>query len=386
MTHSRPPRRTCSILLPAVLLLASCGTVASAQTAPIIEEADYGVVAAPPLPSHAPEVRFDPQASIANIDASVLVDVVDGELTFRDGATGDILAKENVGAEAELRAVASNGSKAALFESIVDEDSARFSRLTVVARTANSSELTTVSYDLPGLVEPEAFSTDGEALFVIDHQVGGQRGEYRVRPFDLATGELQTIVGPTKIPFAENMNGSGRRQIWSPDGTRLYTLYIRQTHHAHDEDAAHDHGESGTDGFVHVLDLKAEWAFCLDLPAAFGVGDLSTTALAVSPSGNAIAVADLEAGQIAFASTIDLAVTRVVDLPSIDPAGNLYLALTPNEFVLGWETEAHWFDRDTLQPLGENTHTVSGDLLGFTSSANSVLAWSNNGPEELNRP
>lgn len=397
MKDTRRLRRPLSAAVCASLLLSSCGVAASAQPVEVDDDdgveppaivegaGDYGVVAAPPLPIVAPAVSFDPSSSIANVDGSVLVDLAAGELVFRQGTTGEVVAKATVGEASELRAVAGNGTKAALFESVAGADGSKVSRITVVERGGSGESPTSQVFDLPGLIEPEAFSTDGEMLFVIDHQVGGQPGSYRVRPFDLATGELQTIVGPTKVPFTDDMNGVGRRQIWSPNGTRLYTLYIRQTHHHHDDGSAHGHGEPGTDGFVHVLDLEEEWAFCLDLPAAFGAGDLATTALAVSPSDNTIAVADLHAGAVAFASTIDLAVTRVVDLPPIEPVGDLYLALTSKEIVLGWGTEVHWYDSATLTPLGHDSG-LPADLMGFTSNGNTVVAWSNSGPTELRRP
>lgn len=332
----------------------------------------YGVIATPPLPTTAPQIDFDPGSAIASIDAAIIADLTADQLTFRDGFNNDVIAQVPVAPNTELRAVSADGSRAALFEEI-EQDGARVSRITSLV--LNGIDISVTEYELAGLVEPEAFSTDGTALFVIDHQRSDTPGAYRVRPLDLATGELQTIVGPQKVPFTDDMNGTGRRQIWSPDGTRLYTLYIRQTHHHHDDGPDHPHGEQGTDGFVHVLDLDDEWAFCLDLPSAFGAGDLDTTALAVSPDGAELAVADMNAGQIAFASTVDLTVIRVVDLPDLDVTGQLQLGLTQNHVVLGWDGQVQWLKRDTLKPATNDAQEVPGRLLGFTSSPAGVLAW-----------
>jgi len=216
---------------------------------------------------------------------------------------------------------------------------------------------------------------------VIDHQISQTNGAYRVRPLNLESGRLETIVGPTKQPLIEDMNGSGRRQVWSPNGARLNTLYIRQTHHHHDSadgEAAqthHAHGEPGTDGFVHVLDLDEEWAHCLDLPEAFGGGDLSTTALAVSPDGLTLAVADASAGQIAFASSVELAVTRVVPMPDVSIEDELHLGLTRDAVVLASGDTAHWFRLETMEPIGAPIELV-GPLSGFTPAPDAVLAWS----------
>jgi WD40 repeat protein len=172
------------------------------------------------------------------------------------------------------------------------------------------------------------------------------------------------------------MNGVGRRQIWSPDGTRLYTLYIRQTHHHLPDGTEHATGAPGTDGFVHVLDLTDEWAFCLDLPSTFGGGDLATTALAVAPDGKTIAVADLSAGQVPFASTADLEVTNTAPIASFELAEEVQLGMTANELVVGLGTELHWFDQQSMQTLGDSVD-LKISVTAITSNGNNVLVWGN---------
>lgn len=334
---------------------------------------------APPLPVAAPVSTFDPLSTIADHDGSVVVYQANGRVIFEnaDAATAVVSS----GSEGELRVVSADGGLAALFER-----TSSTSRITVIDRV--SGEDATRIYELPGLVEPEAFSTDGSILYVIDHQIAAVPGAYRVRPLDLATGRLDSILGPSKVPLTEDMNGRGRRQVWSPDGTRLYTLYIRQTHHHHAASQGHTHGEPGTDAFVHVLDLDDEWAFCLDLPAAFGGGDLATTAMAVSPDGSTIAVADHSAGQIAFASTVDLAVTTTMPLPKIAIDGDLQIGLTDDRLVLGSGTRAYWFDRRTMKPVGKPV-VFATTLTGFTSSGSTVFAWTtdmSNGPKPITSP
>jgi len=370
------------IAVAALALLTACG---GSDTPPAVAGADYGVVAAPPLPVNTPFVGFDPTASIANVDGRVIVDLVDGTVIFR-GPKGPILSSTAVTKESELRAVSADGMQAAMYEPLAGS-----SRITVVDRVARlkeSGEAGVQQFELDGLVEPEAFSTDGTVLYVIDHQIAAVPGAYRVRPLNLVTGELETILGPTKIPFAEDMNGNARRQIWSPGGSRLNTLYIRQTHHHHDDGEHHAHGEPATDGFIHVLDLDEEWAFCLDLPEQFGAGDLETTALAVSPDGATLAVADVSAGQIAFASAEDLAVTRVVTLPDFDFGEDLQLGMARGSVILGSGSTVQWFDADTMEPQGDPVELESS-VVGFTSSGVSAMAWttdSANGPVTLRAP
>lgn len=341
----------------------------------------YGILAAPPLPVDAPATSFDPANHLANLDGSVVMTVSGGELLFQ--FDGDRLASIPVSGAAELRAVSADGTMAALLERVDDVSS----RITVL--DGKGAEFVVRHYDLPGLVEPVAFSTDGRLLFVIDHQIADVPGAYRVRPLNLETGLLGAIFGPTKLPFQDSMNGIGRRQVWSPDGSRLYTLYIRQTHHHHADGADHAHGRAGTDGFVHVLDLHEEWAFCLDLPPGFGGGDLSTTALAVSPDGDTIAVADAGAGEVAFASTIELEVTRTAPLPDLDIEGDLHIGMTPRELAIGFGSEVHWFDRQTLTSLTDQPDRLNAPLIAITSNSQTILAWTtevSHGPVLLSTP
>jgi len=358
----------CSVVVLA-LLAASC----SGGDAMEMSMGDYPVAPAPPLPDAVPTVEFDPTSQIADADGSVVVSLTRGEVRFATAQRADAVP---IGAGGELRAVSAAGDRAAVFEHHDGQ-----SVITVVEADPGVSPKT---FELPGLVEPEAFSTDGELLFVIDHQVSRTPGAYRVRPLDLASGRLQTITGPTKVPLVDDMNGTGRRQVWTPGGGRLNTLYIRQTHHHHgpdevsaDEHSDHGHGEPGSDGFVHILDLDQEWAHCLDLPASFGAGELATTALAVSPDGALLAVADLTAGEVALASAEELRVTQVFPLPErvLEMAdGDLHIGLTNGAIVFGRGTQAAWFDLATMAPLG-GLVDLGAELSGFTPGEESVLAW-----------
>ena len=114
-------------------------------------------------------------------------------------------------------------------------------------------------FDLPGNVEPEAFSTDGAQLVVLDHHDVG----YRVQLLDLTTGNRYDTSDENKNPIGD-MTGHRVRGVLSADRTLLATLYQNP---GHPEDPA----------FVHVLNLSG-FAYCVDLPAAFGE----------SPDGNVL--------------------------------------------------------------------------------------------------
>lgn len=146
-------------------------------------------------------------------------------------------------------------------------------------------------------LEPEAFSSDGTRLYVIDHLPANNPEYYRVAGIDVATGDRFEVFGPHKQPLDEDMRGTGRQQLWSTDGSQLYTLYLRQ-YHSHD-------GTEGTDGerlrppeaaFIHVLDVDLGWAVCLDLPVGFGLGPDSSTALLLGTDGYAVTAVDHQIG------------------------------------------------------------------------------------------
>ncbi|MFI5890049.1 YncE family protein [Actinoplanes sp. NPDC051513] len=185
-------------------------------------------------------------------------------------------------------------------------------------------------YDLPGVVEPDAFTTDNTGLFVLEWLPATAPDHYRVRLLDLATGEVGPLLtrDKTAVPpgAEEEMRGEGRQAVLSPDEQVLYTLYTHQPGHRHTRDLL-----SGRPGnahaFVHVLHLTERWAYCLDLPHPFGEGPPAAHAIAASADGRELAVFDASSGNIAYAGTAALAIAGVVTAPK---GGNASLAYTPD--------------------------------------------------------
>lgn len=370
------------IMAAAVGALAACGSAGGSGS--VAENVPYSAPP-PPLPTSLPANRLDSGTGLASLDGGVVAELVGGQLVFRHGgsADGDPPPGVEVGPGAELRALSADGSLAALMIRLPDDRT----RIVVVADPTGPAPAPTSgpsdTFDLDGLVEPEAFATDGSLLFVIDHQAGAQPGTYRVRPLDLATGSLQDALGPTKIPLEEDMRGRGVRQVWSPDGTRLYTLYLRQSPHG---------GGEPTVGLVHVLDLVEEWAYCIDLPAGFGAGAEGSAALAVSPDSTTLAVVDGDAGRVAFVETDNLAVVDTAPLPVAELLGpgpassgdaemTIHLALTTDRLVVAGGDRIRWLDRSTLAPLGL-PDSLRSPARGLTSQEQSVLVWPADGAVE----
>jgi hypothetical protein len=213
---------------------------------------------------------------------------------------------------------------------------------------------------LEGNYEPEAFSTDGETLFVVEYLPAQRPTSYRVRQLDLSTGVVGGVYS-VDSELQESMQGTARIQAASPDGSRLYTLYSLDG----------GHGASRT--FVHVLSLDEKWAHCVDLPESFGNAAQQGVALSVSPDGSRAYVADAASGSVAEIDTDALTVTRSANVdfgstrrpmyaaPAADGAlylasGDRLLAVDPSTMSPGrsWEM----LGRITGIQVGEGTGRV----------------------------
>ncbi|MEV0235953.1 hypothetical protein [Nonomuraea sp. NPDC050786] len=167
--------------------------------------------------------------------------------------------------------------------------------------------------ELGGNIEPEAFSADGSAMYVLDRLPPRAPDRYRVRVYDVAGGMMGALLTRDKrqIPPGqeEEMHGQGRQAVLDPAQNILYTLYTHQDAHLHTRDLAAGRDLSpGVHAFVHVLHLDQRWAYCLDLPAPFGLGPPAAHTLAVQDAR--LYVFDASTGRVVLASTKDLTITR----------------------------------------------------------------------------
>lgn len=200
-------------------------------------------------------------------------------------------------------------------------------------------------YDVAANIEPEAFSTDGRALFVIQYLPPMNPDRYQVRRFDLATGEL-TLVRSIDGANQGQMPGIARTSVMAPDGRRLYTLYTSE-----------EHGQRYS--FVHVLDLDQQWAHCVDLPLSFGA-DPDAMGIAINPAGTRVYVADVLEGKLAAINTNVVGLDSVSRMPIrgiharpavAANASQVYVAAQRNLVALAAFSELTYFHSTLSSPV-----------------------------------
>jgi hypothetical protein len=299
-----------------------------------------GITALAPGRGH---VRFQETGAVPSRDWSVLYATTDDGTTTTlrtlDPTTGAELAQRTLPGALVVRTVSEDGAMVALTpRTAVVEDTYHPTAkdptpLVVVRRDDPEPQVLSV----PGNVEPEAFSLSGDALFVIDFVPPLSPTRYRVARLDLRRGSIDDVRSKEE-ELQEPMRGTARAQAMAPDGRRLYTLYTRDATSTEPADA-----------FVHVLDLDAETASCVDLPSEFATDPLG--AVAVSPSGDRVFVYSPTVSALAELDTADLHITRtaLISSPIATTSGTVRATATDASLYLSVD------NRMTSVALGDLT-------------------------------
>jgi sugar lactone lactonase YvrE len=272
-------------------------------------------------------VLFDEPAAVASPDRSLVYATADdGVIRVLDAVSGDVVDSLPAPAGTVPIAASQGGLVALITEGTAaypQTPEGRSSTPVDIVATDGGSEQ---HLDLDGNFEPEAFSSDGKSLFLIEYLPAAAPDHYRVMELDLATQQISRIASPDKVPPA-TMQGTRLQQVWAPDQSVLYTLYTNQV------------SSSAPLTFVHVLNLDGKWAHCIDLPEPFGSSRPNAKALAGSADGNHLYVTDADAHRIATISTQRFAVDTTTELalptPGVAESASASLALDGSLFVSG---------------------------------------------------
>jgi len=262
---------------------------------------------------------FERPGAVASLGGSWLLSATPSAgstmLQTFDGADTEPASAVRLAGTLDVRVVAESGGAVALMDPLPEgwdpEVPLPRSRTHIVVADP-TGVMEPRTYDLRGNFEPEAFSTDDRRLFLIQHLPAEAPTVYRVTVLNLRTGRVVPVFGPFKGP-AERMPGIRLQQVLSPNADQLYTLYSSARpgyapHHAPVPNGA-------TVSFVHVLSLQDGWAHCVGLPEELWDRPASEQAMATSPNGRLLYIADPTLGLVTVMDTASLEIrTYTIDL------------------------------------------------------------------------
>jgi hypothetical protein len=258
-------------------------------------------------------VLFERAGAVATPDGSLVFSTMSHgrstTLETLDGATGDVMSDTKVPGDFRASVASESGHAVALTEPLPKGwDPATplpRARTTIVVADPSGAQAPR-TYDLRGNYEPEAFSTDDNRLFLIQHLPAETPIVYRVTVLDLNIGFVRPVFGPYKSP-PERMPGTRLQQVYAPDGGKLYTLYdsTRPGFAPHNAPVPSNASVS----FIHVLSLAEGWAHCVGLPKAMWNQPASAQALATSPDGRTLYIVDSARGLVSAMDTASLAIS-----------------------------------------------------------------------------
>lgn len=275
------------------------------------------------------------------------------EVVATDVLTAERVWSREVPGRLEVEVASSFGSMVALGSPDETTGYGR-GRSTTTIVVVGQSSLRPRTFRLAGNFEPEAFSTDGLSLFVVQYLPARRPTRYRVRRLDLVTGSVEGVYS-VDAHLQRAMRGTARIQAASPDGRRLYTLYTTA-------------GTGGVEhAFIHVLSLDELWAHCVDLPPSFAAAPESSIAVAVAPDGAHVYVGDAAAGTVAEIGARSLEVTRTTHAEFGSRGGLAHAAAGPDGAVfLAKGTRLVALDASTLQ--AERTWDLEARITGLQAA------------------
>ncbi|MEO8695248.1 MAG: hypothetical protein ABI658_17115 [Acidimicrobiales bacterium] len=299
---------------------------------------------------------------LVNADWTRVASVDKGVARLVDAASREELRRANVPDGLHVAAISADGRFVAYSESpeygLRGIPKARTTTRVAVVASASARDAKAQVLDLPGNLVPEAFSSNGRLLYVLDYVPAAAPDHYEVRTIDLVTGITTDVGSRLKEPATEQMQGNARTSLYSPDRQMLFTLYS-------------EYGEQGK-AFIHALNLSENWSFCIDLPDSGRFGDGQAT-LAMSRDNKLYVLGD--SGQIAQvdAQPYGLTVERTVQLPAATPAKNRpTAAVEGSRLIVGHDDRVFFLDRSTLRI--DQTITMPSTVVGLTGDGNGRVA------------
>ncbi len=282
-----------------------------------------------------------------------------------DPTTGSVSASTTVRGALAIRAVGADGV-VALMSPIGEPGDAWVpqsrARTDITVADVSGGASSTKTFHLRGNFEPEAFSTDGERLYLLQYTPALNPTSYQVVSLYLEKAKVFPVYGPQKgASPVENMTATRLVQKPSPTGDDLYTLYSNQPPayaKGFRPEQVSSHGEVA---FIHDLSLANGFAACVALPKGFGSIPPSAAAIAVAPDGSRVYAIDAKHGQIAVMNTQRSRVvqTRHVELGRPGAQTFAGMSVDGGTLFVGTATGLYAFDALTLAPSGRMPSTAA---------------------------
>jgi outer membrane protein assembly factor BamB len=310
-------------------------------------------------------VVFRAPAGVASPDSSAVVQAepIDSgtRVVASDAHTGVARWSHDVPGTRTVRVVAPGGK----FVALIDGELSTASDPRASTAIDIVTEKSTRRLRLRGNLDPEAFSTNGRYLYVLDFLPAMQPTRYSVRRVDLGTQRIEPV--PDRDGgIREPMPGYARTQLMSPDGTQLYTFYASV-------EPVRD-GDETYHAWVHVLNLAEGWAHCVDLAEEIGVSGNTNPALAVNPDGSRLFVSDDTTGALVAVDTKSLRVLRTRFQPPLGTTQEPALLATDGKslFIGHGYAGLATVDAHTLKPTATTLDAVTARSFRFDRSGEAL--------------
>jgi hypothetical protein len=270
-----------------------------------------------------------------------------------DAATGATVASSTVNGASRLRAVSPWDGSLALTP-VAEAGSDPWAPVprsrTHLTLAVPGEPGATERFTLHGNFEPEAFSNDGESLYMLQYRPAMDPTTYRVTRLYIEDGKVWPVFGRNK-QVVENMTATRLQQTLSPTGSTLYTLYTNQP-------PAYLSGRVVEEGdevaFIHTLDLEDGFAVCVELPESFGSLTPEQAAIAAAPVGRSVYAVDARDGRVVVMDRkrLELSADVSVDMTGIgDGPVSARVSADGSALLIAGSDGIVALDGDTLAPI-----------------------------------
>ena len=289
-------------------------------------------------------------------------------LHSRDPVTGAITGSTTLDGDLTIRTVSPRGGAVALMpgprgDGLYEAGSRERTSLTVSYLDHREPR----TYHLQGNIEPEMFSYDEGALFILQFEPPLDPTSYLVRRLDLGTGVVTDTESP-QVELNPRMRATARAQVLHPAGTYLYTLYTVPNDGQRLDDDEVD-SDSSRSAFIHIINLEEEWSYCLFLPTPIGTVDEAAVGLGIAPDGRELVVADAGSATIARVDTAELAVTGTTRIDALAEDQSKAVVSLTDDGTLYLSAGATLLEVDLSTLNAGFSWEVQGTVTGLATSA-----------------